>query len=60
MIYKVSTVVSINILDSQIMTQCQGTLNTRQGVSNHILYYVIIQKSSQLFSVVQICFAIEF
>jgi hypothetical protein len=60
MIYRVFIVVSINILDSQIMMPCQGTLNTSQGVGNYLLYYVIIQKSSQLFSVPQIRFAIQF
>jgi hypothetical protein len=60
MVCKVFTVVSINILDSQIMTPCQGTFSTNQGVGNYLLYYVIIQKISQLFSVAQICFAIQF
>jgi hypothetical protein len=60
MVYKVVTQFSINILDSQIMIPCQGTLNTSQGVGNYLLYYAIIQKSNQLFSVAQIRFAIEF
>ena len=59
MMYGVFTVVSINILDSQIVTPCQGTLNTSQVVGNYLLYYVIIQKISQ-FSVAQVCFAIQF
>jgi len=42
------------------MMPCQGTFGTSQGVGNYLLYYVIIQKISQLFSVAQICFAIQF